>query len=159
VSDFDDLRQIREAKEKAEKAEVLVQQRKLDEERQRAEAAYTELIALAQSLHNTVVSVLEDYRKATSPNRQLVVTPQSASVSYVPTWTIGEPDYDPDWHGLRLVEVTLRRSQDDEHHLEVTGWVYGVRKSIICEPTRDELVYALKELYLSQLSAQSERKL
>lgn len=159
MSDFDDLRQMREAKEKAEESKHL---RKLEEGRRQSEAADAELIARAHSLHETVVSVLEDFRKAVFPNKQWVVTPQVAPLFFagpsvkgyrtsISRWTIQEPDSSSDWPAYVAIAVVLQHDPESEQlHFVVTG-----SKSVTCSPTPHDLVQALKELYLA---ANDERK-
>lgn len=68
MSDFDDLRQIRESKERTE---ALARQKEIVEERRRAEAAkrlQDRMTGYAHSFDDVVTNALEDLRKAIYPD-------------------------------------------------------------------------------------------
>lgn len=71
MSDFDDLRQVREAKERAEES---ARQKALEEERRKEEAAQrlqARKTASADNLHGMVVEILEELRDAVYPDLEV----------------------------------------------------------------------------------------
>jgi hypothetical protein len=154
MSDFDDLRQIREAKERAEAA---ARQKALEDERQRADdqmrwqAAY---IAHAESFHDMVVSVLEDLRTgAYTSSRSSIINDLKVSGG-AGSWAIGfsrlhEHSYP--------VTVHLRYESDGKTPCLVVKrapvkiedrWVHF--ETMTCGVTQEELLYTLRSLHPPQ---------
>lgn len=154
MGDFDDLRRICEAKEAAE---ALARQMRLEEERQRADAQMrwrAAYIAHAESLHDTVVGVLEELRKAAyTSSRSSTINDLKVSGG-AGSWGIGfshlhEHSYP--------VTVHLRYESDGKTPCFVVKraqvkiedkWIYF--ETMTCGVTREELLHTLRSLHPPQ---------
>ena len=168
MSDFDDLRQVREAKENAE---ALARQKKLGEERRQAAAAKSleeKMIGYTRNLGDIVTSVMEDLRKAVYPTLRTglgsPLTLDTRDDTFKAFWAIsryyGTEDSDP------VLKVTLDYSKQGEPTRFVVkrkpfGMLVSEENSqnpkytevyfepVTCGLTRNELIHALRLLHPS----------
>lgn len=114
MSDFDDLRRIRDAKENSE---TLARQKKLEEERRRADAAKRledRIAGYTQSFDDVVINALEDLRRAVYPD--LSMDPLSIRNDLLQAfWAIMRPTWRNEYlEYFPAVSVTLEYNNSGE---------------------------------------------
>lgn len=146
MSDFDDLRQVREAKERTE---AVARQKRMEEERQKAAIAQRledKKRANADELNNTVVEVLEALRDAVYPNLKV-------KRLGIDRWGIireGISDmggYEIELYAV-VVELEFSSNVEPRHFVSRKGeYAYRRKEMVRSGVTRDDLVRALKRLH------------
>lgn len=167
MSDFDDLRQMREAKERAEAA---ARQKGLDDERQRAEAAQRlegQQRSFADGLSNMVMSVLEALKSAVYPDHEVHVLSgagfQGASLrevalpgsqqsreEFIAAWGIllRQLTWDSDvYHPTVLVALEFDESGEPSRFVSQRFAIPHSFEPVTSGLTRDELTHSLRKLH------------
>jgi hypothetical protein len=168
MSDFDDLRQMREAKERTE---TLAHQKQMEEERQRFEVSRRmeeRKWLFAKELNKTVTSVLEALRQALYPDQLIVVQgiERPRSLPYpdfdrcAPHWAITSSYYYPGADGGSILSVWVELEfNNDGQPLHFVCHRCGIElkedaqfvpvyfEPIACDLTSEGLISALRKLH------------
>jgi hypothetical protein len=149
MSDFDDLRRVREAKESAR---ALVLQKKMEEERRQVEAKQRfeqRKGSHFNRLNDTVVEVLEALRDAVYPGYEVRST---ADILGEPCWGIGviheDWEYGKEFHPFLTVKLEFDKRGEARRFLVSRGFLSSANsKSVTRGLSREELTQTLRKLH------------